>query len=129
MIRDGRLQEVPADDLVPGDLIALEAGDRVPADVAAHPAPWDFRVADAVLTGESVPVDKDHRECLIEHAPLGDRVNMVYMGTTVAAGTARGVVVATGMNTEMGRIAGMLQPQRTGADAAPAAARRAGPKV
>ena len=72
------------------------------------------------------PSDKDHREVLDAAAPLGDRANMVYMGTTVAAGKADAVVVATGMDTELGRIAGMLQRHRARADAAAAAARRAG---
>src|SRR5688572_20758109 len=109
-IRDGRLQNLLAAELVPGDLINLEPGDRVPADVRLINSSA-FRAEEAALTGESVPVDKDHREVLEPDAPLGDRVNMAYMGTTVAAGTASGIVVATGMNTEIGHIAGMLQQQ------------------
>jgi P-type Ca2+ transporter type 2C len=70
-----------------------------------------FRAEEAALTGESVPADKDHREVLEPNAPLGDRVNMAYLGTSVAAGTASGIVVATAMNTEIGHIAGMLQQQ------------------
>jgi P-type Ca2+ transporter type 2C len=108
VIRDGRLQSLAASALVPGDRINLEAGDRVPADVRLINTAG-FRVEEAALTGESVPTDKDHREVLLDSAPLGDRVNMAYMGTAVAAGNAGGIVAATGMNTEIGHIAGMLQ--------------------
>jgi Ca2+-transporting ATPase len=110
VVRDGRLQNVEAAELVPGDRVDLEAGDRVPADVRLiHTA--GFRAGEAALTGESVPADKDHDEVLEPDAPLGNRVNMAYMSTTVAAGTASAVVVATGMNTEIGHIAGLLQRQ------------------
>jgi Ca2+-transporting ATPase len=111
VIRDERSQNVPAAELVPGDRIDLEAGDRVPADVRLI-STAGFRAEEAPLTGESVPADKDHREVLGEQAALDDRVNMAYMGTTVAAGTASAVVVATGMDTEIGHIAGMLQRQQ-----------------
>ena len=110
VIRDGRSQNLAAAELVPGDRIDLEAGDRVPADVRLI-GTAGLRVEEAALTGESVPADKDYREVLDEAAPLGDRVNMAYMGTTVVAGNASAVVVATGMDTEIGHIAGMLQRQ------------------
>src|SRR5688500_9054993 len=109
-IRDGRSQNLPAAELVPGDRVDLEPGDRVPADVRlVHTA--GLRVEEAALTGESVPTDKDHDEVLDPGAPLGDRVNMAYMSTTVAAGTGSAVVVATGMTTEIGHIAGLIQQQ------------------
>jgi len=110
IIREGQLQSVLAEKLVPGDRIELETGDRVPADVRLIGAAG-FRVEEAALTGESVPSDKDHRVVLEEEAPLGERLNMAYMGTSVAAGTASALVVATGMNTEIGKIAGMLKGQ------------------
>ena len=107
-IRDGTLQSVPAREMVPGDRIELEAGDNIPADARLLSA-FSVRVQEAALTGESVPTDKD-ADCLLnESAPLGDRRNMVYMGTVTAAGKASAVVVATGMNTELGHIAGLLQ--------------------
>jgi Ca2+-transporting ATPase len=108
VIRDGRPQNIEAANLVPGDRVDLEAGDRIPADVRLiHTA--GFRTEEAALTGESVPADKDQDEVLEPGAPLGDRVNMGYMGTTAVAGSAAAVVVATGMATEIGHIAGLLQ--------------------
>ncbi len=108
VIRDGTLQSRPARELVPGDRIELEAGDNVPAD-ARLLSGFGVRVQEASLTGESVPADKDADCVLNENAPLGDRRNMVYMGTVTAAGKASAVIVATGMNTELGHIAGLLQ--------------------
>lgn len=108
VLREGTLQSVPARELVPGDCIELEAGDNVPAD-ARLLSGFGLRIQEAALTGESVPVDKEAGACLDESAPLGDRRNMVYMGTVTAAGKASAVVVATGMNTELGHIAGLLQ--------------------
>ncbi|AFL87427.1 cation transport ATPase [Terriglobus roseus DSM 18391] len=108
VIREGKLTSVSAKTLVPGDRIELETGDRVPADLRLLGAAG-LRVEEAALTGESVPSDKDHRVVLDEAVPLGERSNMAYMGTSVAAGTASALVVATGMSTEIGKIAGMLE--------------------
>jgi Ca2+-transporting ATPase len=107
VIRDGTLQTVPARELVPGDRIELEAGDYVPADCRLISG-FSLRVQEAALTGESVPVEKDPARVLDPTTPLGDRVNMVYMGTVVAVGKAGAVAVATGMITELGHIAGLL---------------------
>ena len=110
VLRDGRALSIPASELVPGDRVDLEAGDYVPADVRLISSAGT-RAQEAALTGESTPADKDHRHVLDPQAPLGDRVNMAFMGTAVTAGTASAVVVATGMDTELGRIAGMLRGQ------------------
>ena len=108
VLRDGALRSLPARDLATGDVLLLEAGDNIPADVRLIEA-FAFRAEEASLTGESVPVDKD-AACMLDAAtPLADRRNMAYLGTVVAAGKGRAVVVSTGMNTELGRIAGLLQ--------------------
>ena len=106
--RDGVLLSLPARELVPGDLLELEAGDNIPADARLLRA-FGVKVQEAALTGESVPTEKDAGPVLGTNTPLGDRRNMTYMGTVLAAGKARAVVVATGMQTELGRIAGLLQ--------------------
>jgi len=106
--RDGRLQVIPASELVPGDVIELEAGSSVPADARLVQG-YSLRVQEAALTGESTPVEKDPACVLSGTTPLGDRRNMVYAGTVVAAGKGHAVVVATGMATELGRIAGLLE--------------------
>ncbi len=107
VIRDGQLQSIPAKELVPGDRIELEAGDNIPADARILKS-YALRAQEAGLTGESVAVAKD-ADCLLEqHLPLGDRRNMLYASTVVAAGKASAIVVATGMQTELGQIAGLL---------------------
>ncbi|MBI3465348.1 MAG: cation-translocating P-type ATPase [Planctomycetes bacterium] len=108
VLRGGVLRSIPARELVPGDLLELEAGDRIPADARLTQA-FGLRVQEAALTGESAPVDKDADRLLPPSTALGDRRNMVYMSTVVSAGKASALVVATGMQTELGRIAGMLQ--------------------
>nr|WP_235044579.1 cation-transporting P-type ATPase [Methylohalobius crimeensis] len=104
--RDGRNFLVPAEELVPGDLVTLESGDKVPADLRLLQVK-NLRVDESMLTGESVPVDKSC-DAVTAHAPLGDRVGMVYSGTLVTYGTALGVVVAIGDDTEIGRISALL---------------------
>ncbi len=108
VLREGQLRSIPAGDLVPGDRILLESGDNIPADARLLRA-FELRVLEAPLTGESVPVTKDASDVLDVSTPLADRTNMVYLGTTVAAGKADAVVVATGAATELGQIAGLLQ--------------------
>ncbi|HEY1066042.1 MAG TPA: cation-transporting P-type ATPase, partial [Pirellulales bacterium] len=108
VVRDGAPSVLPAHELTPGDLVVLEAGDQVPADVRLVGG-FGLRVTEASLTGESTPAGKDALAILSPTAPLGDRCNMAYLGTVVATGKASGVVVATGMSTELGRIAGLLR--------------------
>lgn len=107
VLRDGEMQSLPAKDLVAGDCLLLEAGDNVPADCRLLTS-FSLQVQESALTGESVPVDKDADSIVQENAALGDRRNMIYLGTVTAAGKATAVVVQTGMKTELGRIAGML---------------------
>ncbi len=107
-IRDGVVVEVAAIDLVPGDVVVLEAGNVVPADLRVVESAG-LRVQEAALTGESEPVDKTIVALAAEDLALGDRSNMAYSGTQVTYGRGRGVVVATGMSTELGRIAALLQ--------------------
>uniref|UniRef100_E6VNP8 ATPase, P-type (Transporting), HAD superfamily, subfamily IC n=1 Tax=Rhodopseudomonas palustris (strain DX-1) TaxID=652103 RepID=E6VNP8_RHOPX len=106
VLRDGVRCSIDAVDLVPGDVVLLEAGDRVPADLRLIEA-RGLKAEEAILTGESVPVDKDVSP-VAEDAVLGDRTSMLFSGTLLVAGTARGVVAATGTDTEIGRISGML---------------------
>jgi Ca2+-transporting ATPase len=108
VLRDGRRVSVPARELVPGDLIFLEAGNYIPADVRLLEA-VNLRVEEAALTGESVPVQKNASSVLQQDVPLGDRKNTAFMGTMVSYGRGQGVVVATGMHTQLGMIATMLQ--------------------
>lgn len=107
VVRDGTPGEVPARELVTGDLVRLEAGSRVPADgrlVEAHA----LRVEQSALTGESVPVDK-RTEPVAADAPLAERTSMAFSGTSIAAGRGAMLVTATGMRAELGRVAGLLQ--------------------
>lgn len=107
VIRDHQLCVIPARELVPGDRIELEAGDQIPGDARLIDS-IGLRVLEATLTGESTPVDKDHRAVHSQDTPLAERSNLVHMGTLAAAGKASAVVVATGMQTQLGQIAGML---------------------
>ena len=105
--RSGELVVIPSSELVPGDVIALEAGDNVPADCRILEAAA-LKAEESALTGESVPSDKESGVLSGEEVPLGDRKNMLYMGSSIAYGRAEAVVVATGMKTEMGKIAGAI---------------------
>ncbi|MBN8624010.1 MAG: cation-translocating P-type ATPase [Planctomycetes bacterium] len=105
--RSGGLVSVPAEELVPGDVAEVEAGDSVPADLRLLEA-YGLKTQEAALTGESVPVDKDAASTAEPEAVPGDRLNMLFFGTTVAAGKGVAVVTSTGAATELGRIAGYL---------------------
>ncbi len=110
VLRDGRSKQIPAAEVVRGDVLLLEAGDQVAADARLLTSA-DLRVREAALTGESVPAEKHADAQLPEDASLGDRANLAFLGTDVVTGTATALVVATGMHTEIGRIAGMLQAE------------------
>ncbi len=113
VIRDGEEKIVDASELVPGDIIRLEAGDFVPADARLlHSV--SLKSEESALTGESVPSEKEYTAEVAEDAPLGDRSNMVFSGCSITYGTATAVVTGTGMNTEMGKIAGLLEGEGEG---------------
>lgn len=105
-LRDGRRTKVDSAKLVPGDIVLLEAGDKVPADLRVLEA-QGLSAQEAILTGESVPVEKS-AEPVLAKTILGDRQSMLWSGTLVTRGTARGIVIATGVRTEIGRIGGLL---------------------
>ena len=109
VIRDGQHQVIPSPELVPGDLIELEAGDSMPADSRLVWITSNFTVFEASLTGESMPVTKTILALDEKEIPLAERANMAYMGTSVSSGKAKAVVVYTGMQTELGKIADMVQ--------------------
>jgi len=104
--RDGKFINLPAEELVTGDVVLLQSGDKVPADLRLFKS-RELRIEEAMLTGESVPVEKNTTP-VIEQASIGDRKCLAYSGTLVTYGQGQGVVVATGDNTEIGRISGML---------------------
>jgi Ca2+-transporting ATPase len=108
VIRDGERRRIPAAELVPGDLVLVEEGDTVPADIRLTSV-TSLQAAEAALTGESLPVSKSTAQLDEDNVALGDRDNMLFSGTAVTYGRGAGIVVATGMSTEMGRIAGMLE--------------------
>lgn len=111
VLRDGRRQDVDAAEVVPGDIVLLEAGDRVPADLRILSA-RALRAEEALLTGEAIPADKSDA-AVDAAAPLGDRQGLLFSGTLVVAGQARGVVVATGAATEIGKVSTMLAAVET----------------
>jgi Ca2+-transporting ATPase len=126
VIRAGRQITVPARELVPGDIVLLETGNYVPADVRLIEA-VNLKIDEASLTGESVPVQKRADIVLDREIPLGDRKNTAYMGTVVTYGRGRGVVVSTGMHTQIGLIAEMDPELRDRADPVAAEAGPPGP--
>ena len=108
VLREGKRAIIPARELVPGDRVVLEMGNKVPADVRLIES-YNLRIDEAALTGESVPVEKDASVVLADDVVLGDRQNCGYMGTMVTYGRAEALVTATGMDTEFGKIARMIQ--------------------
>lgn len=113
VIRNGKETILNAADLVPGDIIRLEAGDFIPADARLlHSV--SLKSEESALTGESVPAEKDTQPITDQNAPLGDRSNMVFSGCSITYGTATAVVTATGMDTEMGKIANLLENEEEG---------------
>jgi len=112
VLRDGHRSSIPAYELVPGDIVFLEAGNFIPADIRLLEA-VNLRVEEASLTGESLPVQKNAATVLDKNVPLGDRKNTAFMGTLVSYGRGRGVVTSTGMRTQLGLIATMLQNVET----------------
>ncbi len=113
VIRDGEEQDIPAEELVPGDVILLDAGDKVPADARLITA-MQLAADESALTGESVPVAKTANALKDEQLPVGDRTNMAFAGTAITQGRGSAVVVLTGMKTEFGTIAGLLETVRSG---------------
>ncbi len=107
VMQGGEMKEISQEELVPGDIVKVEEGDKIPADMRIIKS-FNLRTNDFSLTGESMPQEKQSN-AIKEEVPLADRDNMAYVGTTVASGNAQGVVVATGMDTEMGKIADMTQ--------------------
>lgn len=110
VVCNGKPLSLPATGLVPGDVVLLEAGNIVPADIRLTKTAL-LKIEEASLTGESMPVEKMHQPLPQPDVPLTDQVNMAFKGTVVKSGTATGIVVATGMNTQLGKIANMLQTQ------------------
>lgn len=112
VVRDGESVEIPATELVPGDVVIISYGNKVPADIRITECN-NLQIEEAALTGESLAVEKNTDAVEQEDCPLGDRKNMLYMGTSVSNGRGRGVVVGTGKDTEFGKIATMLENTKT----------------
>ncbi len=110
VLRDGKQTKIDAAQLVPGDIVLIESGDHIPADLRLSTVN-NIKIQESILTGESVPVEKTDEIIDKDDISTGDQDNMAFMGTAVTSGRGRGIVVATGMKTEMGQIAGMLEEQ------------------
>ncbi|MGQ9721350.1 MAG: calcium-transporting P-type ATPase, PMR1-type [Candidatus Jordarchaeum sp.] len=108
VIREGHEEEIPASELIPGDLVIIETGDRVPADIRISES-TKLEIDESILTGESIPVKKRVERLEVKNLPVSDRSNMAYMSTIVTRGRGNGYVVSTGMKTEIGRIAELIQ--------------------
>lgn len=111
VLRDGQRRSIDGEQLVPGDIVLLEAGDKVPADLRLLTA-HGLSIQESILTGESVPVEK-HSKPVAKNAPLGDRSCLAFSGTLVTSGQGKGVVVSTGIVTEIGRISGLISEVKT----------------
>ena len=107
VIRDGKIKVIPAKELVPGDIVVLDTGDYIPADLRVIEA-VNLKAQESSLTGESVPVEKTTKMIEKTDVGIGDRTNMLFSSSLVTYGRGKGIVVQTGMNTEVGKIAGML---------------------
>ncbi|MDP3386205.1 MAG: calcium-translocating P-type ATPase, PMCA-type [Eubacteriales bacterium] len=107
VIRDGVIKEIPSEGLVPGDIVQLDTGSLVPADLKLLNS-VNLKIEESSLTGESVPVEKDSKAFVEDGSPLAERINMAYMGTTVIYGRSLGIITNTGMSTEIGKIADVL---------------------
>ena len=112
VIREEKVTTIPSEELVPGDLVILESGNIAPADIRLYEA-HSVRADESSLTGESVSVDKVSDTLHDQDLSLGDRFNMLYKGTLITSGRATGIVVETGMNTEIGQIASLLEQNET----------------
>jgi Ca2+-transporting ATPase len=111
VIRDSRAEEIPVEEIVPGDIVLLQAGRKIPADARLSES-YGLAVDESPLTGESVPVNKDTSPIEEPDKPLADRTNMVYSGTSVTRGRGKAIVIGTGMATETGRVTGMARAAR-----------------
>lgn len=112
VIRNNDIQEIPAKELVPGDIVIIETGDIVPADLRLIES-TNLKIQESAMTGESVPVDKNTEAINSENIALGDQLNMAFSSGIITYGRGKGIVVGTGANTEVGKIAGMLQSTKT----------------
>jgi len=111
VLRDGFVKTISSKDMVPGDIVIIKAGDKIPADCRLIDSS-NLQIDEAILTGESVPVEKDHTLILDKNISLPDRKNMVFSSTYVTYGRGKAVVTETGMNTEVGKIAGSIQKEK-----------------